>query len=540
MKRFFRLFYTLWYLQPVQLYGRIWFKLYRPTLDCSGTPTLRTLAGKWATPIQKPVTLLRPWAFSFLNETIECNFPEDWNNNDREKLWLYNLHYFDDLQGLEGEERREWHSRLIEQWIQDNPPPQGNGWEPYPLSLRIVNWIKWALAGNQLADKAGASLAVQARYLSQRIEYHLLGNHLFTNAKALLFAGLFFQGTEAEKWLHRALKIFSQEIPEQILPDGGHFERSPMYHAIILEDMLDIVNIMRVYQKAVPEGWEEKIEEMLSWLKAMCHPDGEIALFNDAALSIAPSPQKIYCYAEALGFRNPPDPSGLTCLKDSGYICYQHKEVSALLDTALIGPDYLPGHAHADTLNFELSLYGQRVIVDSGTSCYGAGQERQRQRGTLAHNTVTVDDQDSSEVWGGFRVARRAKPKNLQVSATEHSIQVICAHDGYRRLPGKVIHTREWIFGQRQMVIRDTLSGKFTKALSRFHFHPDVQCRQPASDIYGEVLLATGNLLKWTVKGGAARFTATTYHPEFGKSLQNSCLEITFFEKKCEVQFTWF
>ena len=83
----------------------------------------------------------------------------------------------------------------------------------------------------------------------------------------------------------------------------------------------------------------------------------------------------------------------------------------ALLDVAPVGPDYLPGHAHADTLSFELSLFGQRVLVNSGTSQYEAGPERSRQRGTAAHNTVIVDGHDSSEVWAGFRVARRASSR---------------------------------------------------------------------------------------------------------------------------------
>jgi len=113
-----------------------------------------------------------------------------------EKLWLYNLHYFDDLVSCDAENKRELHSGWIKKWVQENPPGEGNGWEPYPTSLRIVNWIKWGVAGNCLSDEVLHSLAVQARYLLKKLEYHLLGNHLFANAnanaKALIFAGLFF------------------------------------------------------------------------------------------------------------------------------------------------------------------------------------------------------------------------------------------------------------------------------------------------------------------------------------------------------------
>ncbi|MFO1266416.1 MAG: heparinase II/III family protein [Rubrivivax sp.] len=111
--------------------------------------------------------------------------------------------------------------------------------------MRIVNWIKWFLAGEPAQAPWLASLAVQARWLAQRLEWHLLGNHLFANAKALFFAGLFFEGREADEWLATGARILERELPEQVLDDGGQFERSPMYHALALEDVLDLLNVLR-------------------------------------------------------------------------------------------------------------------------------------------------------------------------------------------------------------------------------------------------------------------------------------------------------
>lgn len=62
------------------------------------------------------------------------------------RLWNYHLHYFDDLVAVGWQERRKWHQHLIRDWIRKNPPGQGTGWEPYPLSRRVVNWIKAGLA----------------------------------------------------------------------------------------------------------------------------------------------------------------------------------------------------------------------------------------------------------------------------------------------------------------------------------------------------------------------------------------------------------
>ena len=84
--------------------------------------------------------------------------------------------------------------------------------------------------------------------LEKRIESHLLGNHLFANAKALVFAGTYFSGAEADRWLNRGISILEREIPEQILLDGGHFELSTMYHALIFEDLLDLCNLLKCYK----------------------------------------------------------------------------------------------------------------------------------------------------------------------------------------------------------------------------------------------------------------------------------------------------
>ncbi len=492
-----------------------------------------------------------PAAFTFLNREHALRGPKDWNNPQWDKLWVYNLHYFEDLNAEGAEERREWHLALMRRWVAENPPGVGNGWEPYPTSLRVVNWIKWALAGNtrekdqgnRLDEELLHSLAVQVRWLVERLEYHLLGNHLFANAKALVFAGLFFQGAEAEEWLEKGLNILAREVPEQILPDGGHFERSPMYHSIILEDLLDLINIQKTYGELPSREWNlflgkivQVVMGMRAWLAAMCHPDGEIALFNDAAFDITPTPAELEAYAQRLGLdpisipRREPfhmPPMGYVHMPHTGYMRVEKGPAVALLDVGPIGPDYLPGHAHADTLSFELSLHGHRAIVDTGTSCYGPGPERQRQRSTAAHNTVTVDGEDSSEVWGGFRVARRAYPLNLTIENTGDEIRVACSHDGYRRLPGKVFHRREWLFRTGQITIRDTLEGRFTEAVARIHFHPDVMVHLTGPQ-EGDVILPDGHRWTYRVTGGTPRMSQSTYHPRFGVSIPNSCIRVSF------------
>jgi uncharacterized heparinase superfamily protein len=400
------------------------------------------------------------------------------------------------------------------------------------------------------------SLATQTRWLCKRLEVHLLGNHLFANAKALVFGGLFFEGPEAGHWLAKGLSILTRELPEQVLPDGGNFERSPMYHAIFLEDMLDLLNIAGEFANQVPRAlvaqWHEASLRMLDWLSGVTHPDGQIALFNDAAFGIAATADELAAYAgrvlgtdavlSELPRRCAPcnDVGGLRLAQwaDSGYIRLECADAVALLDVAPIGPDYLPGHAHADTLSFELSVFGQRLIVNGGTSRYGLGSERLRERQTVSHSTVEVDGQSSSEVWGGFRVARRAYPFDLTVSEHQEVLSVACSHDGYQFLPGKPVHRRTWQFSTSHMEIADSVSGGGLPAVARCILHPDVSVEHVALDSF-HLKMANGRLVLLKIVNGTGRLEGAAFAPEFGKVLPTQCIAVELHEGKAQVRLSW-
>jgi uncharacterized heparinase superfamily protein len=499
--------------------------------------------GTWTAPVVKRQCATGPREFCFLGRSGAVATAADWNDGAQDKLWLYNLHYFDDLTAAGAEKRRVWHRDLIDRWIGDNPPGSGNGWEPYPTSLRIVNWVKFALAGVPFQDGWLDSLALQTRWLEHRLERHLLGNHLFANAKALVFAGLFFDGAEATRWLNGGLRILKDEVAEQILADGGHFELSPMYHAIILEDVLDLINLARTFSNRAPmhvvDSWLEIGGPMRRWLRAMTHPDGEIAFFNDAAFNIAAKPSALEDYAIRLGLPAAKGVAdGLTDLPQSGYIRWQTEDAVALLDVAAIGPDYLPGHAHADSLSFELSVAGTRVIVNGGTSTYGRNAQRQRERGTAAHSTVTVDDADSSEIWAGFRVARRARIRELNIVQSPGAVRVAASHDGYMRLGGGAIHRREWTLEERRIAVRDEVSGTYTQAMARFHLAPAI-CADGGGKAGGLSADRAGRRLEWRTTQ-LSTVEPSQWHPEFGCTETTACLVVPIpTDSDTETAFSW-
>lgn len=543
-----RYWQTLRHLRPVQVYGRVWFRLWRPKPLLHPAPVRAKPTGPWQIPAKRFSSMTGPQSWLFLNEAGQLS-EIGWDGPQREKLWRYNQHYFDDLNALGATNRLLWHTTLVEDWIMHNLPGKGIGWEPYPLSLRVVNWVKWALGGADLSEGAVQSLAVQVRWLTGRLEYHLLGNHLFTNAKALVMAGLFFEGSEADAWLAKGLSILAREIPEQILSDGGHFERSTMYHALALEDLLDLVNTTQRFvnrlspaQRRQVASWPRCALALHTWLLTMCHPDGEISIFNDAALGIAPSMSELDAYARRVLVDMAPQAlSSLVHLRESGYVRLACGPAVALLDVAPVGSDYLLGHAHADTLSFEFSLGNQRVLVNSGTSCYGSSAERLRQRGTAAHNTVVVNGQDSSEVWGGFRVARRAYPFGLQIQplADATAFMVSCAHNGYIRLPGKPIHHRIWYVDAHGLRVTDQVEGPCQSAEARFHFHPAMQVKVASCQTEGSATMPDGTVITWKLDRGRARLESCNWHPRFGQSEPNVCMVVELVGNSSALHFRW-
>ena len=525
-----RYVHTMRHMKPVQVYRRVWYRLYRPRPDGRPAPPLRPRTGVWIPPCRRAPSLLGPSRFRFLNVERELRWPQGWNDRSIDQLWLYNLHYFEDLVARDAAQRTAWHAELIARWVQDNPPFLGKGWDPYPLSLRIANWIKYELDGGMLPPAARDSLALSVRYLTQRIEYHLLGNHLLANAKALVLAGTYFSGPEADAWLNLGLELLSEQLPEQILADGAHFELSPMYHSIILEDLLDLINLAQTYRDRIAaatcQAWCATAQSMRSWLAAMRMPDGAIALFNDAAHEIASSPAEIDEYATRLQLPKVEIPcSGLTLLASSGYARLQNEQAVLIADVGEIGPAYLPGHGHADVLTFELSIAGRRLIVNSGTSVYyGNDAQRQRERSTSAHNTVEVDGADSSVLWGNFRVAQRAHPLDLVVEDRGAAgFYVACSHDGYTRLAGSPVVRRSWHLMHNALQIQDSITGSYRRATARFHFHPDVEAADNSIEAK-PVQLAQDNLLvRLSAPNRQVSWTPATYHPQFGWSVPNRC-----------------
>ncbi|QOJ33608.1 MAG: alginate lyase family protein [Nitrospira sp.] len=539
MKRIGLYFNTVRYLRARQIYALIRNRLFPQSVAMSfeGTVAIRSVDCTHAFIVDRsPVP--DEWVFSFLNRSKRfVPGSIDWASSDMPKLWRYNLHYFDYLfQEKRSSANKE---QLISSWITHNPPGAGDAWEPYTLSLRIVNWIKYfRQSRHDPPDEWKRSLYHQVFWLERNLEYHLMANHLFKNGVALCIAGLYFEGNDAERWLAKGRGMIREELSEQILQDGGHFERSPMYHAIWVVDCLDMLNILQLGSHSMPLAEASSLRKAaikgVQFLEDICLSDGEIPLFNDAAAGIAPSTRDILTYATAiLGYvRSGPDNQPhIVCKEPCGYYVIRHDTDIIVIDCGPVGPDYQPGHAHADTLSFELALDGRRVVVDTGVYDYEPGSRRAYARSTRAHNTVCVDGQDQSEVWGVFRVARRAYPLYASLTSDRpgHAL-FLGAHDGYHRLPGRVTHERMIEYASPGMwTVRDTLSGKGEHSLESYlHLHPEYEPHIVAGGV--EVRDRTGRVHMMVEPPANATVSIQSgfYFPEFGKEIENSIIVMAY------------
>lgn len=536
-----RLWRTVRWLKTEQIFGRVGFRLQQPHPDLRAAPALRAALPGWTLPSVREPSLIGPTRMRFLEE--EHDLAEvGWDDPAIPLLWRYNQHYFDDLNAADAVARGPWQRTLVQRWVAENPPGRGTGWAPYPVSLRIVNWVKWFVGGQAPASEWVQSLAVQTRWLMRRLEWHLLGNHLFANAKALMYAGLYFDGAEAESWLTEGLRILRREIPEQILADGGQFERTPMYHALALEDLLDLLNIIAArapgsadVRRLEPE-LRQRSSAMLHWLRCMTHPDGVLARFNDCTEGVAPSVTDLERYAAALVVTAPPaSGEGVVALQQSGYVRAVRGPAVALLDVAPIGPDYLPGHAHADTLSFELAVRGRALIVNRGTSVYGTGSRRQVERGTAAHSTVQIGSHDSSEVWSGFRVGRRARPGPVRIDGWN----VDCSHDGYAHLPGAPIHRRRWQFEADALLIEDRIDPPVAEpAVARFHLAPGLTVA-PESEHACCITDGSAKVARVTVLAGHLALEHWQHAQRFGALVSALTLAVRLESGHANVHWRW-
>ncbi len=393
--------------------------------------------------------------FTFLYDSYEVNL-DKWNVN-ASPLWVFNLHYFEYAVYLgamfkeTGEDRYfQKFKEIIEKWIETNSS-NSIAWHPYPISLRIINLLialqLFEEKSNQekvFYDAILNSIYRQYRTLILRKELWLSGNHYFENLFTIVVASFFFREDDIlKKYLNR----FKEEVFKQILPDGMHYELSPMYHKVILVDMLRFKQLSEHSDFPDCPWIDDVLSRMLHALKCLSCGSERTALFNDSGNNVAKSDANIEEAAERLGISCKKERGQLP---DAGYYRIDGERNSILIDAGKIGPSEMPGHGHCDCLSFELLRDGKVIFTNSGTFQY-QGDKRSYFRSTRAHNTITIDGNEQSQCWREHRVARRIRDVKGEIDKNRFCGQ-------YKNYLGQK-HTREMFFTDKELKVLDQVEN---------------------------------------------------------------------------------
>ena len=453
----------------------------------------------------------------------EARFPEriDWDFGAEGPLWSYHLHQMEWLrdEGIGPDERQG----VLLDWVARHR--RGIGWDGGPISLRAFQWLKLLATPGALPEAADArntllaSWADQLATLAAHRERHLLGNHYLWNLLALVLGGLVLEGGESDGWLAWEPDLL-RELEAQVLADGLHEERSPMYHALLLENVLDLVNVAGATSRAASPAFEPVLREtaarMLGALEVLTHPDGAIALVSDSALGIAPPPSALRDYARALGVE--PLPTRRPGVLDAGgYVRLDAGPFSLLASVAGPSPRHQPGHAHCDALSFELCLGGARVVSDTGVYEYVPGARRDASRATRSHATLEVDGHDQAELWAAHRVGGRPRVSLLEV-VPGRAAEAECR--GWAT--PQVRHRRRFEVRDREVVLRDTVEGPDAALRLSLPLAPEVACRLDGGR--ASLRLPDGAPLRVELPAARWRCERTPCFPSFGVERERTTL----------------
>ena len=520
MQRIFLYLRTIRYYKAEQLFHQIYYLVRNLIRGFFNYKPLFTLYRKGLPLKFDPFIPARPSydanKFTFLNQSVRFSDKIDWEYMDKGKLWANHLTYFDYLNQEDMSKARG--SALMYLMI-DHLPKSDIAKTSYSLSVRGINWIKFISKHEITRKTVDRYLYCQYRILMDNLAYDRMGNHLLENGFSMLFGAYYFKGYEL---FNEAKILLIRELYEQILPDGGHFQLSPMYHQLMLHRMLDAYNLMKnndVYHDAkLKDLIRTCAQKMLGWLEQMTYSNGKVPCLNDSTYDIAPSSADLFAYAERLGVKPVVVP-----LSSSGYRKIKSGKLEGVIDIGNIGPDYQTTHAHADTFNFELLYDGKPFIVDTGISTYSSNNIRLRERSTFSHNTVRAAGIEQSEVYGSFRVGRRAKVSVL----LDEPHHVIAQHDGYKKWD--ITHQREFKIEGERLIIEDELLHDFEtlpKSSAFLHFHPNCEIKN--------VGVGTVEVEGWIIKiSGHIDIKVLDYNFSWGfnKTEKAKMLQIDFIEQ---------
>lgn len=429
-------------------------------------------------------------------------------------LVQYNIHYldFNFIISIYGETN---FNVGIEEWISNNYRLPKSAFDPYVISLRIVNLIYY-LNHNLIKNNETLNSIIycQIIFLKKNIEYHLEGNHLISNFKCLVFGGFYFNDANL---INFSLKNFILQLDKQVLNDGSHYEISPGYQLNIIKDILEVIDLTENnknifkndhYLSKLREYSEKLFMNSFQIMNNLKTPpyfndtnDNTSIDFKDLFLGYKKSFNSKY-YSDFINYNN----SSLS------YQLLKNNFFYAICDVGIFGSDIQPGHAHSDNLSFELfNLDGKKIISNLGTLHYEKNICRHYQRSSKAHNTISVLDKEQIGIWDSFRVGRRKNSimKNNSTNFIESEIKFQNVH-----------HKRTFKLIDNRLEIIDRV---LTKSKYQINYYFDANIKF----IKKNMIVLDDEYYLIEISGGSFKNLKSFMFPEFYKKIKVINIRIT-------------
>jgi len=370
------------------------------------------------------------------------------------------------------------HRQWLEEWLDDGHPIAAEpgylrrDWMPHSVSLRICNWSRYeATFGDELSDvfqrKIRRFILKNAAFLSNNVERGVGGNHLIENAVALVIAGSYFGHTG---WLTQGRHILRRAAADQFFDDGGHIERSPMYHLIVAQRYLTSADLLSATNQS-RDLIATTARKATTFANAIRPPDGKIPLLNDSTFDEALSMDELHRYARACGLAPTESPDAERRDRiQTGYYWLGNGDDVLLAVGGDLAVEHLPAHAHAHPAQILVWVDGQRVLTDTGVFEYAAGTTRRYTRSVCSHNTVQVDGTEPVRFGNSFHWFGNA---NTTVERDGDTITM--AYDVNRIGQPSYSHQRIINYEADSWSVIDDVTGVDSLGTARFHIHPKLK-----------------------------------------------------------------
>jgi hypothetical protein len=408
--------------------------------------------------------------------------------------------------------------RLLESWMEANPPQMGPNWQcGQEIAIRVMActfalYAFWRSPSttDQRVAQIGVLLAGSAERIAGNIQFarSQMGNHATTEAAGLYTIGMLFpEFSEAKRWRKLAHRVLEDEARQFNWSDGSYTQHSFNYQRLMLHAYLWAFRLGDLNSDSFSDSCRESVRRSYQFLYQLQDPwtgrlpnygpnDGAMMLplqecdFLDyrpilEAMHYLMTGRRLYekgAWQENLLWLFGPDAvdSPIEPLNRTkgefpvgGYYVLRGKESWAMVRCH----SYFSRPNQADMLHLDLWWRGLNVLRDSGTFTYFDPQDNWNQYflGAAAHNTVKLGKTEQMIKGPRFQWHSQLKSRFLGRVAHEDGELWQGEHYGYQRLSSHGTHRRTVFHrGDQFWCIVDDILGRGNETAELFWQLPDV------------------------------------------------------------------